>query len=50
MNIIKGEPKYLKQNKVIEFIEKISDFDIKDEIKLIEEKGMEGLQNNEYKN
>ena len=44
MYIIEKEPKYLKLEKVEKFIEKISSFDIKDTIKIIEEKGMEGLK------
>ena len=44
MYVIEGKPKYLKIEKVINFIEKISDFDIKTEITIIKEKGMEGLK------
>ncbi len=44
MNILKEEPKYLKFNKIINFIEKISSFDIESEVKIIKEKGMEGLK------
>ena len=44
MNIISGNPKYLKIDKIINFIEKLSDFDIETEVKIIKEKGMEGLK------
>lgn len=44
MNIIDKEPKYLKYNKVVEFIEKISNFNIEEQVNIIKEKGMEGLQ------
>ena len=36
--------KYLKRDKVVKYIEKVSDFNITDEIKIIEKKGMEGLK------
>jgi len=44
MNIYVGEPKYLKQDKIIWFIEEMSNMDMQDKIKTIEEKGMEGLE------
>ena len=44
MNILQEEPKYLKIDKVINFIDKISNFDIDTEIKIIKENGMEGLK------
>lgn len=44
MNIHEGEPKYLKIDKIINFIEEISSINIQDIIKIIEEKGMEGLE------
>ena len=44
MNTIEGQTKYLKLNKVIDFIEKMSNFNIDQEIKIIKEKGMEGLK------
>ena len=44
MGIHEGEPKYLKLDKIINFIEEISDMDIQDKIKIIEDKGMEGLE------
>ena len=44
MNFFDGEPKYLKIDRIIRFIEKISDFNIEEQIKIIEEKGMEGLK------
>lgn len=42
-------PKYLKQEKVELFIEKMANISLKEQRKLIEEKGMEGLPN-EYQN
>jgi len=44
MNIFDEEPKYLKQFKIIDFIEKISSMNIKDKIEIIKQKGMEGLE------
>ena len=44
MNILEEKPKYLKLEKVIKFIEKISDFDLETEVKIIGEKGMEGIK------
>ena len=43
MDIYDGEPKYLKQDKIIEFIEEISNMDIQERIKIIEQNGMGGL-------
>lgn len=43
MNMFDEEPKYLKETKVIEFIDTISDMKIEDKIKIIEQKGMQGL-------
>lgn len=39
-----GEPVYLKFDKVIDFINRMSDLNIDKEIKKIKEKGMEGLE------
>lgn len=44
MSIHEGEPKYLKLDKIINFIEEISSMNIQEKIKIIEEKGMEGLE------
>ena len=44
MNKHDGEPKYLKEPKMIEFIEEISDMSIENKIEIIEQKGMEGLE------
>ena len=44
INIISENPKYLKLDKIINFIEKISDFDIETEVKIIKEKGMGELK------
>jgi len=44
MNIYEGQPKYLKESKIIDFIEKISSMNIKDKIEIIKQKGMEGLE------
>lgn len=44
MNIYEGEPKYLKETKIIDFIEQISNMNIQDKIKIINQKGMEGLE------
>ena len=43
MNMYDGEPKYLKEEKIIDFIEEISNMDIQDKIEIINEKGMGGL-------
>ena len=42
--IIDGNAKYLNTNKVIDFIEEMSDINLEDIIKIIEEKGMEGIK------
>lgn len=44
MCIIDGSPKYLDKDKIINFIEEISSLNLKDIIKIVKEKGMEGLQ------
>lgn len=44
INYIEEQPKYLERDKVVEYIEKVSDFNITDEVKIIKEKGMEGLK------
>lgn len=44
MDIFEGTPKYLKYDKIISFIEEISNMDITDKIEIIKEKGMEGLE------
>lgn len=49
MRVINGEPKYLNKEKVINFIEKISSFSLDEQINIIMQYGMEGL-NHEYKN
>lgn len=49
MGIKEDKPKYLTEEKVIQFIEEISDLSMKEQIKIIQEKGMEGLPN-EYQN
>lgn len=38
-----GEPKYLKIDKVINFIDKISNMDLEKQIEIIKKEGMEGL-------
>lgn len=38
-----NKPKYLKEDKVNDFIDKISNIDIEEKIKIVKEKGMEGL-------
>lgn len=43
MNFIDGTPKYLDKDKLINFIEKISSLNLDNQIKIILEKGMEGL-------
>ena len=37
------KPKYLKEDKIINFIDRISNINLEDEIKTIEKNGMEGL-------
>lgn len=49
MNTLEGKTKYLDKEKLINFIENISSLNLNDQIKIIEQKGMEGL-NCEYKN
>lgn len=49
INIFNENPKYLDKQKVINFIEKISSFNLDEQINIIMQFGMEGL-NNEYKN
>ena len=44
MNCIEEQPKYLKKDKVMKYIEKVSDFNIKEEVEIIKQKGMEGLE------
>lgn len=43
MNMYDEKPKYLTEEKVIEFIEEISDMDIQQKSEIIQQKGMEGL-------
>ena len=43
MGIHDGEPKYLKQDKIIDFIEEISNMNLQDKIEIINQKGMEEL-------
>ena len=44
ISVIDGKPKYLTYNKLVDFIEKISNLDINKQIKIIKENGMEGLK------
>ena len=44
MNMHDGEPKYLKEDRIINFIEEISEMNIKEKIEIINQKGMEGLE------
>lgn len=44
VHIKEGEPRYIKLGKLLDFIEEISDINIDDEIKLISQKGMEGIK------
>lgn len=44
MNYYDGEPKYLKEDEVINFIEQISNMNIKEKVEIIKQKGMEGLE------
>lgn len=44
MNIYDKQPKYLKESKIIDFIEEISSMNIKDQVEIIKQKGMEGLK------
>ena len=43
MNFFDAEPKYLKESKVIDFIEDISNMNIKEKAEIIGQNGMEGL-------
>ena len=43
MNMYDGEPKYLKLDKIVKFIEEISDVNIQDILNIIKQKGMDGL-------
>ena len=43
MNMFDKEPKYLKESKVIEFIDIISDMNIKEKAEIIIQNGMQGL-------
>ena len=44
MNLYNEKPKYLEKSKVIDFIDNISNMNIKEKIEIIKEKGMEGLK------
>ena len=44
MNMYDAKPKYLKEERIIDFIEEISNMNIKDKIGIINENGMEGLE------
>ena len=44
VNIKDGNSKYLKLDKMLDFIEKMSDINIENEIKIIKQKGMEGIK------
>ena len=44
VNIKDGNPKYLKLDKILDFIEKMSNIDIKNKIEIIKQKGMEGIK------
>ena len=44
MNMFDEEPKYLKESKVIDFIEEISNMKIQHKVEIIKQKGMEGLE------
>ena len=44
MEIYEGKPKYLKVDKIIDFIEEISNMNIQDKIETIEQNGMKGLE------
>ena len=44
INFYDEEPKYLNKSKVIDFIDNISNMNIKEKIEIIKEKGMEGLK------
>ena len=49
VHCINKKPKYLDKTKIINFIDKVSDLDLENEIKIVNKKGMEGLID-EYKN
>lgn len=49
INFIEDKPKYLEFDKIVKFIDKMSSFSIDEKMKIIEENGMEGI-NNEHKN
>lgn len=44
MNMYEEKPKYLKESKIIDFIEEISSMNIEDKIEIIKREGMEGLK------
>lgn len=44
INMYDGEPKYLKEAKIINFIDEISEMNIQDKIEIINQKRMEGLE------
>ena len=44
MHQIEDEPKYLQLKKIMQFIEKMSNMDIEQQVKLIEQKRMEGME------
>ena len=44
VNVKEGEPRYIKLEKLLDFIEEISDINIDDKVKLIKQKGMEGIK------
>lgn len=44
INIQKGEPQYLKLDKIIDFMEQISDMNIQENIEIIKQRGMDGLK------
>lgn len=44
MNMYDEQPKYLKQEKVTNFIDKISNMNIQEKVEIIKQKGMEGLE------
>ena len=44
MNCIEDTPKYINKDKVIKFIEEMSNMNLKEQVKQIKEKGMEGIK------
>ena len=50
VNVKEGEPRYIKLEKLLDFIEEISDINIDDKVKLIKQKGNGGNKIDEYKN